>query len=87
MLCDFLVIQGFLSKLDGRYALAPDSALFLIKSSPVPAGAFVYLALRRERAPAAADSHHPLRLYKKSLTKSARHQTRYERRSIRFRHR
>jgi len=33
ILCDFLVIQGFLSKADGRYALDPRSAPFLVKAS------------------------------------------------------
>jgi len=38
ILCDFLVIQGFLSKANGRYALAPDIAPFLVKSSPAYLG-------------------------------------------------
>lgn len=33
-LCDFLTIHGFLTKTDGRYALAPDSAMFLDRRSP-----------------------------------------------------
>jgi len=38
ILCDFLTIHGFLSKVDGRYALAPDSALFLDMHSPAYLG-------------------------------------------------
>lgn len=38
MLCDFLVINGFLSKTDGRYALVADTAPFLVKSSPAYLG-------------------------------------------------
>jgi hypothetical protein len=45
MLCDFLVIQGFLSKADGRYALAPDTAPFLVKSSPAYLGESVEFLL------------------------------------------
>jgi SAM-dependent methyltransferase len=38
ILCDFLVINGFLTKTDGRYALVPDTATFLVKSSPAYLG-------------------------------------------------
>jgi SAM-dependent methyltransferase len=38
ILCDSLVINGFLSKTDGRYALMPDTAPFLVKSSPAYLG-------------------------------------------------
>ncbi|HTS53783.1 MAG TPA: class I SAM-dependent methyltransferase [Burkholderiales bacterium] len=38
ILCDFLVINGFLTKMDGRYALSPDTAPFLVKSSPAYLG-------------------------------------------------
>lgn len=38
ILCDFLVIMGFLTKEDGRYALTPDSAMFLDKKSPAYMG-------------------------------------------------
>lgn len=38
ILCDFLVVNGFLSKTDGRYALVPDTAPFLVKSSPAYLG-------------------------------------------------
>ena len=37
-LCDFLVINGLLSKTEGRYALVPDTAPFLVKSSPAYLG-------------------------------------------------
>jgi hypothetical protein len=33
ILCDYLVIIGFLTKTDGRYSLTPDSALFLDRRS------------------------------------------------------
>jgi tRNA A58 N-methylase Trm61 len=35
ILCDYLTILGFLTKHDGRYALTPDSAMFLDRRSPV----------------------------------------------------
>jgi len=38
ILCDFLTIQGFLTKRDGKYGLAEDSALFLNKRSPAYVG-------------------------------------------------
>jgi len=38
ILCDFLVIMGFLSKEDGRYGLTPDSSMFLDKKSPAYLG-------------------------------------------------
>jgi 2-polyprenyl-3-methyl-5-hydroxy-6-metoxy-1,4-benzoquinol methylase len=34
ILCDYLTILGFLTKHDGRYALTPDSAMFLDRRSP-----------------------------------------------------
>src|SRR5215472_4718961 len=34
ILCDFLVIIGFLTKTGSRYGLTPDSALFLDRRSP-----------------------------------------------------
>jgi SAM-dependent methyltransferase len=38
ILCDFLVVQGFLTKIGGRYALAEQSAPFLVKGSPAYLG-------------------------------------------------
>lgn len=38
ILCDFLTIQGFLTKNNDAYALTPDSALFLNKRSPAYMG-------------------------------------------------
>lgn len=38
ILCDYLAIQGFLHKVDGRYELTGDSALFLNKRSPAYMG-------------------------------------------------
>jgi 2-polyprenyl-3-methyl-5-hydroxy-6-metoxy-1,4-benzoquinol methylase len=35
ILCDFLTVQGLLSKADGRYAHTPTSAVFLDRRSPV----------------------------------------------------
>jgi 2-polyprenyl-3-methyl-5-hydroxy-6-metoxy-1,4-benzoquinol methylase len=34
ILCDYLVVDGFLTKADGRYGLAPDAAAFLSRKSP-----------------------------------------------------
>jgi SAM-dependent methyltransferase len=41
ILCDFLTVLQFLSKRDGRYALAEDSALFLDRRSPAYVGGMV----------------------------------------------
>lgn len=41
ILCDYLAIMGFLEKADGRYALTPDSATFLVKSSPAYMGGVI----------------------------------------------
>jgi ubiquinone/menaquinone biosynthesis C-methylase UbiE len=38
ILCDFLVIMGFLTKEEGHYGLTPDSAVFLDKKSPAYMG-------------------------------------------------
>jgi precorrin-6B methylase 2 len=38
MLCDYLAMLGFLVKADGRYALTPDSAVFLVRQSPAYLG-------------------------------------------------
>ena len=38
ILCDFLTIIGFLTKQDDKYALTPDSAMFLDKRSPAYMG-------------------------------------------------
>lgn len=38
ILCDYLVIIGFLTKEDGRYSLTPDSAKFLTRRSPAYMG-------------------------------------------------
>jgi 2-polyprenyl-3-methyl-5-hydroxy-6-metoxy-1,4-benzoquinol methylase len=38
ILCDFLTIQGFMTKQDGRYSLTPDSALFLDSRLPTFVG-------------------------------------------------
>src|SRR5947207_5335755 len=38
ILCDFLTILGFLTKSGERYALSPDSAVFLNRKSPAYAG-------------------------------------------------
>src|SRR5436305_7065764 len=50
ILCDFLTIQGFLTKSGSQYSLAQDSALFLNKQSPAYVGAAVeFLLTRRHR--------------------------------------
>lgn len=38
ILCDFLVVLGFLTKQDGQYGLTPDSAVFLDQRSPAYVG-------------------------------------------------
>lgn len=57
ILCDYLVVVGFLTKEGDRYALTPDSAMFLQRRSPAyigsacefldPAGRHLHLHLRR----------------------------------------
>ena len=42
ILCDYLVIQGFLTKHDGAYGLTPDTALFLDKKSPAYLGSIAF---------------------------------------------
>src|SRR5438046_273251 len=41
ILCDFLVIIGFLTKQNGAYGLTPDSAMFLDKHSPAYMGSVI----------------------------------------------
>ncbi len=41
ILCDYLVIIGFLTKQDGRYGLTPDSAMFLDQRSPAYLGTII----------------------------------------------
>lgn len=41
ILCDYLVIIGFLTKQDGIYGLTPDSAVFLDKHSPAYLGTII----------------------------------------------
>jgi len=45
ILCDFLTILGFLAKDGAKYALAPDSALFLDKRSPAYVGGAIEFLL------------------------------------------
>lgn len=47
ILCDFLTIHNFLTKEGGRYALAPDSTLFLNRHSPAYLGGAVEFLLTR----------------------------------------
>ncbi|MDP9170201.1 MAG: methyltransferase type 12, partial [Acidobacteriota bacterium] len=42
ILCDFMTIQGFLTKQDGAYGLTPDSAVFLDKRSPAYMGTIAF---------------------------------------------
>jgi predicted nicotinamide N-methyase len=45
ILCDYLVIIGFLTKQDKNYALTPDSAMFLDKNSPAYMGTVIEFML------------------------------------------
>ncbi len=38
VLCDYLTVQGFLTKTDGAYALSPENGIFLDKNSPAYLG-------------------------------------------------
>jgi len=42
ILCDFMTIQGFLTKQNGAYGLTPDSAVFLDKKSPAYMGSIAF---------------------------------------------
>src|SRR5579862_6175475 len=42
ILCDFMTIQGFLTKQDGTYGLTRDSAVFLDKKSPAYLGSTAF---------------------------------------------
>lgn len=55
ILCDFLVIQGFLTKADGRYALSKQSAPFLVKGSPAYLGESLEFLLSPELVGGFAD--------------------------------
>src|SRR2546425_12836575 len=48
ILCDYLTILGFLTKSGDRYALTPDSALFLNRKSPAYAGGTLEFLLSNE---------------------------------------
>jgi ubiquinone/menaquinone biosynthesis C-methylase UbiE len=41
ILCDYLVVLGFLTKSDGKYGLTPDTAMFLDKRAPTYVGGAV----------------------------------------------
>src|SRR5688500_18247709 len=45
ILCDYLVVIGFLAKTDGRYSLTPDSAMFLDRRSAAYAGSIIEFLL------------------------------------------
>jgi hypothetical protein len=45
ILCDYLVIIGFLTKQDGNYGLTPDSAMFLDQNSPAYMGTVIEFML------------------------------------------
>ena len=38
ILCDYLTVQQFLTKQDGRYGLAPEAQIFLVRTSPAYTG-------------------------------------------------
>ena len=45
MLCDFLTVEGHLTKHDGRYGLPEDTATFLVKTSPAYLGGTIQFLL------------------------------------------
>jgi len=55
ILCDFLVVNGFLTKQDGQYALTPDSALFLDRRSPAYMGSVIEFLLDPKMTAANSD--------------------------------
>ncbi len=48
ILCDYLTVTGFLTKAGGRFALTPDSAVFLTKRSPAYMGSVTEFLASRE---------------------------------------
>ena len=48
ILCDYLVVNGFLTKNNGQYALTPDSAAFLNRHSPAYLGGAIGFLLHPE---------------------------------------
>ncbi len=46
ILCDYMTIQGFLTKENGNYSLAPDAAMFLDKRSPAYLGGVTEFLLK-----------------------------------------
>src|SRR5260370_29045570 len=51
ILCDYLTIQGFLAKEQGRYALTQESAIFLDRKSPACVASMAgFLATERARS-------------------------------------
>ncbi len=48
VLCDYLVVNGFLTKTNGQYALTPDSAAFLNRHSPAYMGGAIGFLLHPE---------------------------------------
>src|SRR5438552_1766041 len=48
ILCDYLTLLGFLTKSSDRYALTPDSAMFLSRKSPAYAGGVITFLLSGE---------------------------------------
>lgn len=51
ILCDYLTVKGFLTKSDGHYGLAPDSAIFLNRNSPAYMGTIAnFMASDHHRA-------------------------------------
>ena len=49
ILCDYMTAAGFLTKTDGRYALTPDSAMFLDQNSPAYLGNMVKFMQHEEQ--------------------------------------
>jgi 2-polyprenyl-3-methyl-5-hydroxy-6-metoxy-1,4-benzoquinol methylase len=59
ILCDYLVVQGFVTKDGGRYALAPDAAVFLDRQSPTYIGScanFIVSPLQQDEFRKLADA-------------------------------
>lgn len=55
VLCDYLTIQGFLTKENGNYGLAPDAAFFLDRRSPAYLGGITGFLLQTEMVDAFKD--------------------------------
>jgi 2-polyprenyl-3-methyl-5-hydroxy-6-metoxy-1,4-benzoquinol methylase len=71
ILCDYLTVIGFLTKDNGRYALTPDTAMFLDRRSPAYAGAAVEFLVNPDHVEAFARLTEAVRTGRSALSEEA----------------